>query len=189
MKSALALALASLSLLSGCKSDEPVSGRVEDQVEVTAKVTAVDVPHRTLTLASERGYEVLVGVAPEVENLAQVRAGDSVAVTYTAAISWKVRAADQPAPVVAAQASVDKAKPGEKPAVKLGDSVTVTTTIAAIDEAQGTVSLTGPRGNTIVLTPRDRENLGKVAVGQHVDVTYSEAVAVGVRPAPAPAKK
>jgi len=182
MKFAFPLAVAVLSILSACKSD-PISGQTQDQVEVTSTVTAVDVPNRMLTLKSERGTNVLVETAPDV-NLSQVRVGDVVAVTYTATISWKVRAADEPAPIATTQASVEKEKPGEKPSLTVGDSVTVSTTITAIDIPGNTVSLTGPRGNTLVVEPRDPENLKKVKVGEHVDITYSEALAVAVRPAP-----
>jgi hypothetical protein len=97
-----------------------------------------------------------------------------------------VRSPEDPAPIAASEASVEKAKPGEKPSLTVGDSVTISTTITAIDVAGGTVSLTGPRGNTLVVQPRDPENLKKVKVGEHVDVTYRETLAVGVRPAPRP---
>jgi len=182
MKFAGSLALAALSLLAACKSDRP-SGQTQDQVEVVSTVTAVDVPNRTLTLKSEAGRNVIVEAAPDV-NLSTVHAGDVVAVTYTATLSWKVRSPEDPAPVAATQASVQKEKPGEKPSVTVGESVTVTTTITSIDIPGNTVSLTGPRGNTLVVEPRDPENLKKVKVGEHVDITYSEALAIAVRPAP-----
>jgi hypothetical protein len=95
-----------------------------------------------------------------------------------------VRNADEPGATVASEASVVKAKPGEKPSATVGGSVSVTATITGVDTDEGTVDLTGPAGNTIVLAPRDPENLKKVKVGQLIDITYSEAVAAAVRPAP-----
>lgn len=184
MNTRFPIAIAALAFLAGCKSQETVSGQTQDMVEVTATVTAVDAPHRLLTLKGEGGTEVLVEAGPAVKNLEHVRAGDTVAVTYTATVSWLVRSADAGAPGIATQASVGKAKPGEKPSAKVGSSVTITATITAIDTAMGTVSLTGPAGNTVVLEPRDPANLKKVKVGQLVDITYSEALAAAVRPAP-----
>jgi Cu/Ag efflux protein CusF len=78
---------------------------------------------------------------------------------------------------------VTTAKPGEKPGGTAGQSVTVTTTITGIDPAAGTVTLTGPGGQSRTIKARDPANLKKVQVGDLVDITYSEAVAVAVRPA------
>jgi hypothetical protein len=77
---------------------------------------------------------------------------------------------------------VTTAQPGEKPGGTLGRTVTVTTTITAIDLANGTVTLTGPGGDSQTIKARDPANLKKVQVGDLVEITYSEAVAVAVRP-------
>ena len=55
-------------------------------------------------------------------------------------------------------------------------------TITAIDLAKGTFTLTGPGGRSQTLKARDIANLRKVKVGDLVDITYSEAVAVSVQP-------
>ncbi|MCY2960127.1 MAG: hypothetical protein NTY35_08175 [Planctomycetota bacterium] len=186
MNARISIAIAALSLLAGCKSQEPVSGSVQDVVEVCATVTAVDLPHRLLTLKGQEGVEVVVEAGPAVQNLGQVHVGDTVAVSYTAAVSWRVRSPGEGGPGITTRAGVEKAKPGEKPAASVGGSVTLTATITAIDPAEGTVALTGPAGNTVVLQPRDPANLHKVKVGELVDITYSEALAASVRPVAKP---
>ena len=60
------------------------------------------------------------------------------------------------------------------------NSVTVNTTIDANDKTAETVTLKGPKGNTQVVKVRDPANLEKVAVGDHVIITYTEALAVKV---------
>lgn len=48
--------------------------------------------------------------------------------------------------------------------------------------ANGIVTLTGPEGNSRTIKARDPANLKKVQVRDLVDITYSEAQAVAVRP-------
>lgn len=182
MNFGIAITLSVLALLSGCKSQEPLSGRSEDKVEVTALVTAVDASSRTVTLKGEAGRSIVIEAGPDVKNLDQVHTGDTVAVTFTRAVSWIVRPAGSGSPGITTKASVDRADATQKPAMSVGDSVTVTTTITRIDKEEKTVDLTGPAGNTIVLKPKDASNLEKVKVGDLVDLTYSEGLAAAVRP-------
>jgi len=58
----------------------------------------------------------------------------------------------------------------------------MTATIEAIDQVNGTVTLKGPQGNSRTIKARDPKNLQRVQVGDLVDITYTEAVAVRVRP-------
>jgi DNA-binding beta-propeller fold protein YncE len=82
------------------------------------------------------------------------------------------------------QSGAVSAKPGEKPAGAAATQVNMTATIEAIDQATGTVTLKGPQGNSRTIKARDPKNLQKVQVGDLVDITYTEAVAVRVRPSP-----
>jgi hypothetical protein len=79
-----------------------------------------------------------------------------------------------------AQSSVSQSKP-----------VTITATIEAIDQANRTVTLKGPKGNSVdVKAPEGMQGFKSLKVGDQVTVTYFEALAVQVRkpgdPAPAP---
>ena len=76
------------------------------------------------------------------------------------------------------------AKPGEKPAAAVGHQVTVTVTVTAIDPKVPSITFMGPKGNTQTVKVRDPEKLQGVAVGDAVDITYTEALAVQVEAAP-----
>ena len=171
-----------LALLAGCATPQKPAGRVEDVVEARLMVTAIDLPQRLVTLKDVKGEEIVVKAGEDVKNLAQVSVGDEVVVSYTEALAWQVKPAGQGAPGVRTDEGVTTAKPGEKPAGKAGQSVTLTATITAIDLAKGTVTLTGPEGNSRTIKARDPANLKKVQVGDLVDITYSEALAIAVRP-------
>jgi hypothetical protein len=53
-------------------------------------------------------------------------------------------------------------------------------TITGLDKAAGTVMLQGPTGQVTTVKARDPRNLDRVAVGDLVEVTYTEAMAVSV---------
>ena len=178
----ISAAIFTLALLAACKSEAPVSGKLEDVVEARATITSVDMSKRLMTLRDEDGVEVLVEASKDVGNLDQIHAGDQVVVSYTQAISWQVKNADQGSAAISSSATLAVPKPGEKPAAGIGRSVTLTASITGIDLANNSVTLTGPTGNSFKLKARNPENLKRVKVGNLVDITYSEALAVGVHP-------
>jgi hypothetical protein len=168
-------------LAAGCAATQKPSGRVEDGIQSRATVTEVDLPARLVTLKDDRGQEIVVEVPDRVKSLDQVKAGDEVIVSYTTAVAWQVRRASDAAPGVSEQTTFNTEKAGEKPAGTVGRSVTLTTTITAIDLANDTVTLSGPEGRSRTIKVREPADLRKVQVGDLVDITYSEAVAIAVR--------
>jgi hypothetical protein len=179
VKSLLAV-LMTIAFFVGCATQKP-SGRMQDVTEARATVTAIDLPQRLVTLKDKQGRETVVEVSDRVKRLNEVQVGDQVVVSYTEAIAWQVKPAGQGTPGVTTQESVSRAKASEAPAGTVGRTVTVTTTITAIDLANGTVTLTGPGGRSETIKARDPANLKKVKVGDLVDITYTEAVAVAIQ--------
>jgi hypothetical protein len=171
-----------LALFAGCAATKKPAGRMEDVVESRATVTAVDPQKRLLTLKDSGGGEIVVEAGEVVRNFDQIRVGDEVVISYTEAVAWQVKAAGQGAPGISTQDEITRAQPGDRPAGSVGSSVTLTATITAIDMANDTVTLTGPGGKSRTIKARDPANLRKVQVGDLVDITYSEALAVSVRP-------
>ena len=60
-------------------------------------------------------------------------------------------------------------------------------TIDAVDLKNNIVNFTGPQGNVNIVAvkrPEMREFIKTLKTGDKVDVTYTEAVAVSVQPAP-----
>jgi hypothetical protein len=173
--------LAALALVDGCATQKP-SGRMEDVVQSRATVTAIDAQSRLVTLRDQNGEELVIQVPDAVRNFNQIKVGDEVVASYTEAIAWQVKPAGQATPGVTASDDMTTAQPGQRPAATVGSSVTVTATITAIDLAKGTVTLTGPGGRSQTIKARDPSNLRRVKVGDLVEITYSEAVAVSVQP-------
>lgn len=173
-----------LALLGGCAtSSQHPSGRVADVTEARVTVTAIDLPNRLVTLKDDAGEEIVTEVAPAITGLDQLKVGDQVIVSYTKAVAWKVRPAGQQATAFAAEATKSGPKSGDKALGSIGTSVAMTATIAAIDQSNGTVTLDWTDGGSDTIKVRDPSNLKKVKIGEVVDILYSEAVAVALRPA------
>jgi len=159
-------------------------------IQVTATVVKIDHKTRKVTLKSADGREESFVVDAAVKNLDQVKKGDHVVATYAEALVYEVKkgaAAGAKSTVSAAAA-----KPGEMPAGVVTRETTVTVAITAIDEKAPSVTFKGPKGNTRTFKVKDPAKLKDVKVGDHVQLTYVEAVGLSIEKAPAekaPAKK
>jgi hypothetical protein len=148
---------------------------------VTATVSQVDQKTRMVTLKSQEGQEYTFVAGPAVKNLAQMKVGDVVTVTYTEALAYEVKKGGTAgASTIGASAS---AKAGEKPAGAIGQQTTVTVTITAIDPTVPSVTVKGPAGNLRTFKVVYPERLQGVSVGDTVDITYTEALAIKVESA------
>jgi hypothetical protein len=62
----------------------------------------------------------------------------------------------------------------------VGRQITVTATITAIDTKARTVTVKGPQGNLETVKVRDPKNLAGVKVGDLVELTYTQALAIAL---------
>jgi len=187
----------SLGALAGCASNNPspppaterpaarpapvTSGTVDEQtVTRTATVTKVDMKTRHVTLKRPDGSKFTIVVGPEVQNLKQVKKGDEVTVTYREAIAYEVHRAGHAEPGVGASTDVTRSQPGQKPGGSVTDTVSVRMTIAKIDKSEGTADLRSPNGEVTRVKVKDPSKLDLVKVGDVVDITYTEALAIKV---------
>lgn len=165
------------------KPAAPVSGQaVMAAVEVTATVTKIDQKTRAVTLKAEDGEEYSFVAGSAVQNLAQVKKGDLVKVAYTEAIAYEVKKGGK---AVGAQTAVagGAAPMGARPAGAIGQQVTATVTIAAIDKSVPSVTFKAASGETRTIKVMRPEKLQGVNVGDTVELTYTEALALKVEKA------
>jgi ribosomal 50S subunit-recycling heat shock protein len=148
-------------------------------VEVTAIVTAIDQKTRAVTLKKEDGTEVTFVASEDVKNLAQVKVGDTLHVVYAEALAYEVRKGGTtvaPATAIAGGA----AELGQRPAGALARQTTATVIITAIDPQVPSVTFQGPAGNTRTIKVLHPERLEGVSVGDTVELTFTEALAIKV---------
>jgi hypothetical protein len=153
--------------------------------EVRATVETVDQQTRTVLLRGPTGALLTVHTGPEVRNLPQVKPGDQVVVRYVEAVAAEIVRPGDPPPV--STSSETGAASGERPAGLVVDRTRKRVRIEGINLANNTVAFIGadrvPR-TVAVRQPGLQDFLRTLKVGDEVDVTFTEALAVSVGPAP-----
>jgi Cu/Ag efflux protein CusF len=162
----------------------PGKGAVANVVEITASVQAVNKATREVTIKGPRGHVETVVAGPEVKNFDQIKVGDKVVLRYVEALSLELKKGGTAPAARTDSAMGATAKPGEKPAAGVGRQIHVTANVVAVDAATQTVSLKGPK-QTVDLHVADPAQFKLVKVGDQVEATYTEAVALSVEPAAA----
>jgi len=165
--------------MSGSMQEKP-SMHQETVSTLEATVTAIDQATREVTLKSADGESVSFIAGDEVKNLAQVKVGDKLKLEYLESVTVQVLEAGQADVGAETVAGAARAKPGEKPAGVAISETTVVVVIEAIDKEHEKVTLKGPEGKTKTVKVRNPENLEKVAIGDKVMITYTEALAVKI---------
>lgn len=164
----------------------PGRGAVAETVKVEATITAIDKASRSVTLKNAKGEEIAVTAGPEVRNFDQMKVGHTVTVEYLRALALELKKGGGLVVARSEQAGGASAKPGQKPAGIVGREVKVVADVVAVDAATQTVTLKGPQ-RTVELKIADPEQFKRIAKGDQVEATFTEAVAIAVttaRPAP-----
>jgi outer membrane protein W len=157
-------------------------------VTSSATVSAIDMATRKVTLRRADGTTFSVVAGPEVRNLAQLRVGDTVSLDYYDTLTLELKKGGTGAPASRTDVvGAGRAELGARPAGAATRETVIVADVVAVDAAGQNVSLRGPQGNILVLPVKDPEQFRRIAVGDQVQATYVEAVAVAVTPAVAPA--
>jgi hypothetical protein len=168
-------------------ASEPGKAAVARTVEVSAQVIAIDKATRTLTLKGPKGAALDVVAGDEVRNFDQIKLGDYIVARYVAALTLELRKTKVAAGEPTVREGAAKAQPGERPAVAGARQITAIADVTAVDPQKSTITLKGPRGNVVTLNVQNPDQFKVVKKGDQVEVTYTEALALTVEPAPKPA--
>jgi Cu/Ag efflux protein CusF len=151
-------------------------------VKFQATITAIDAATRDVTLKGPQGNEVTLTAGPELKNFANMKVGDLVNVEYIEALTLQLKKGGGLIVQRTEKAAAAGAKPGERPAGAGGREVTIVADVVAVDAANKTITLKGPK-RTVELAIQDPEQLKRIAKGDQVEATYTQAIAVAVEPA------
>jgi hypothetical protein len=199
MKSTFALALITAALAAtslaqapaptagAAVASEPGKAAVVRAAETSAQVVGIDKATRTLTLKGPKGNAVDIVAGDEVKNFDQIKLGDFVVARYAQALTLELRKTTAGPGGAAVREEAAKATPGERPAVAGARQVTAIADVVAVDPKKSTITLKGPRGNEVTLAVQNPDQFKVVKKGDQVEVTYTEALALAVEPAPKPA--
>jgi hypothetical protein len=164
--------------LTNAKAQEVKGEAVVTSETVTATVKNINQTTREVTIKTADGQEHSFIASEKVKNLAQIKKGDVITAVYTEEIAYQVKSHGTSG-VQGAEAEAS-AKPGTMPGGIVAQQVTVTVQIIAIDPTVPTVTFKGPQGNTKTIKVKDPQKLVGVKVGDMVDITYTQALAIQV---------
>jgi len=152
-----------------------------DVVTVKAKVNAVDLAKREVTLTGPLGRTVVLTVDERVKNLPQVKAGDELVIKYAEAVSLAVRKGGEAGreKVVTTTPTVT-APAGAKPGAAAARQERLTATIEQLDAKRQVALVQGPGGRYVEVKVKDPAVFKSLAVNDKVDVTFTEAVVIEV---------
>ncbi|NOV24024.1 hypothetical protein E5S69_10900 [Cupriavidus necator] len=149
--------------------------------KLTATITKIDAPRRTVSLKSGDGKITDLVVGPDVRNFEQLKVGDTVTIEYREALTMSLKKGSGALAMHEREIS-ERAAPGAKPGGTVGREVTVTADVVAFDTDARSVTLKGPNGRIVVLLVGDPTRLNGIQKGDRVEAVYTEAVAVSVQP-------
>jgi len=147
---------------------------------ITDLVEAIDYETRKVTIRNPQGTSVTLTVGEEVQNLEQVKVGDTVTTEYVQNLSIKIVDNPELSPSEQEIKTVNRAEKGEMPWMTMVDEIRVTTVIEGINIETNTIQLTGPNGTVEEFTVNDPENLKRVSVGDRVIITQTDKTAISV---------
>jgi len=177
-------AVAVLALVVGC-AQQPKPVTVSDSVEATATVESIDAATRMVRLRGADGRSWAVQAGPDVRNFGQVKAGDLVRVRYTEAVAAEVVKPGSGV-TTGATAALQRADVGARPGATGTVSMKGVVKVAALDTVNNTVDISASDGTVRrikVVDPKAQEFIRGLRVGDEVQLTFSEALAMSVEPA------
>ena len=151
-------------------------------VSLTATVEAIDYTNREVTLKGPLGNEATFTVDQRVKRLDEVKVGDQIRADYYISVAAELRKPtpeEEKNPLVVLDAA-GKAPPGTSPAAGGLRRLKVVATIEGLDRPSQTVTLKGPRGRYLTVRVADPARLTQARIGDHVVITYTEALAVSL---------
>jgi hypothetical protein len=150
----------------------------------TAKVTALDLATRTMTLTFPDGTTSTGKAADAVQNLPQVKVGDTVAAAYQERLSFVLSDPNAQTPTNRDMTGAIAAAPGQRPAGVLASQAVKTYYIVSVNAGANTISIVNPNGGRIrtvnVTQAAAQRDLSRVKPGDKLTVVDTQVLFVGV---------
>jgi Cu/Ag efflux protein CusF len=181
IKLAMGLAVAFLpaTIIFAQAAAKPVIESV-DVIQASATVEKIDMQHRKVTLLFEDGKHKTVTVDKSVQNLDQVKVGDKLKMTYTDEFVVSVNKTGE-TPSATSAGVVSLAPKGAKPGGYEVSTETLSGKVLNVDVPKYKVTLQMPNGKKKTINvSKSVTNLSQLQVGDSIDMSYTEAVAISI---------
>jgi Cu/Ag efflux protein CusF len=144
----------------------------------TATVKKINQKSRKVTVKTADGKDYSFVASSDVTNLPQVKKGDIITIVYAESVAYKIRKHGEAALKTTNVAVV--AAPGSKPAGTVAQQSMMSVKITSIDKTKSMVTIVEPQGVSHTINVKDPQILKGLKVGDVVDLTYTEAIAIKV---------
>jgi Cu/Ag efflux protein CusF len=144
----------------------------------TATIVAIDSTNRILSLKLSDGTIDTLFCGPEVQRFSELKVGDKVTFKYYESIVYAIQQPGAKPPADAPPTLVRGT--GPKPGGTMSQQVTAVVTVQAIDTAVGSITIKTEAGETMSFKVEDKSNLKGVKVGDKIQITYTQALAISV---------
>ncbi|MGF6597264.1 Cu/Ag efflux protein CusF [Paraburkholderia sp. GAS448] len=161
----------------------PGKAVIKGTTRVTATVQDIDPATRTVVLKGANGKVVEVQVGDEARNFDQLKVGDVVKAVYKESLALSLKKNGDGMSSASETPSMERTPPGAKPGGTVGREVKVLADVVGVNTKTKTVTLKGPKGNTVDLKVEDPAQLANIKTGDQVEAVYTEALAISVEPA------
>lgn len=144
-------------------------------VTTTATIARIDLASRLVALRGADGSVQNFYAPPEFTRIDELRVGDTVTITYYESIAYRIaRRGDHAASARDESTAMEttSALPGAVQSRRLTKRVTVT----AVDRRASSIRVRDGRGGVVSMRVEQASDLDGVKPGDHIDVTYTEAV-------------
>jgi len=180
---AAAFAVNASAQTSATMSSQPGKASMEQKVDITATIVAIDKTTRDITLKGPKGNWIVVTAGPEVKNFDQMNAGDKVHVTYIEALVLELKKGNDLAVARTDEASGKGSAPGAQPHGVAVRRITAVADVVAVNRETQIVTLRGPQ-LTVDVKVADPNQLKRIKKGDQVYATYTQALAMVVESIP-----
>jgi hypothetical protein len=148
-------------------------------ITVHGKIAEVDKAKKQVVLEGPEGRKVTLAVNNPY-NLNAAKVGAPVVTRFYEVVTIRKKKPGEVVPSVSLKEGVATAKPGGLPGAVGEQQASVLVSVAAIDEANGTVTIKAPDGTVEKVKARDPKNLRQLKVGDDLVVTLDRAIAISL---------
>ncbi|WP_421244079.1 hypothetical protein [Aeromonas sp. 601019] len=159
----------------------PGKANIVEAVYAQAKVTAIDIASRKVSLTNAAGEAFDIIAGEQVTNLANLKVGDTVALRYLQMLDLELIKGGAGVRQRIVEVAADKAGAGEKPGAGVARKVTLYGDVIAVDKAQQTITVKGV-DHTLMLKVHDPAQLALIAQGDQIKAVQTQAVGIDIVP-------
>jgi hypothetical protein len=149
---------------------------------VSAEVVALDKDKRLVTLQGPLGNQFRVVAGKEVRNFDQIKVGDELVVTHAEALTIELKKGGDGIRERVESQGAARTPADAKPGVAAANRVSILANVVALNTRAQTVTLRGV-DYTVDLRVPDKNQFKLIKVGDQIQATYTDAVAVSMEPA------